>query len=214
MNEKKIKGVIFDLDGTLIDSFQAIYLGFRHAYEQMGKQPLTYDEVKSVVGYGLSHTFRELLGEDRVPEALRLFRQRYEEIFRENTFLLPEVREVVQKLHSRDIRLAIATNKLGRFSREIMRHFGLEGCFLAIVGDEDVAKNKPHPEMVFFAIDKMKLSREEVAFIGDSLVDIETGRNAGVPVFSVPTGVTPIEDLEKACPARILNGLADLLGIV
>jgi phosphoglycolate phosphatase len=214
MIEKRIKGFIFDLDGTLIDSFQAIYLGFRHAYEKMGKQPLTYDEVKRVVGYGLNHTFRELLGEERVPEALRFFRQRYEEIFRENTVLLPDARDVIQKLYGRDIRLAIATNKLGRFSREIMRHFGLEECFLANLGDQDVAKNKPHPEMVLLALDKMKLAREEAAFIGDSLVDIETGRNAGVPVFSVPTGVTPIEDLEKARPARILNGLADLLGIV
>ncbi len=214
MMEKTVKGVIFDLDGTLIDSYRAIYLSFQHTYEQMGKEPLSFDRVKTVVGYGLTHTFRELLGEERVPEAIRLFRERYEEVFRENTFLLPGARDVVQALYAQGIRLAIATNKLGRFSREIMRHFGLENIFLAIVGDEDVPQNKPHPDMVFFALKKMGLSTEEVAFVGDSLVDIQTGQNAGVPVFSVPTGVTPREELEKARPARLLDALIDLLRVV
>ncbi len=214
MKEKAVKGVIFDLDGTLIDSYQAIYLSFRHAYEQMDKEPLSYQEVKTVVGYGLSHTFRELLGAERVPEALRLFRSRYEEIFRQNTFLLSDAREVIEALFRRGIKLGIATNKLGRFSREIIRHFGLEPCFQAVVGDEDVAKNKPHPDMIFSAAEKMGVAKDQVAFVGDSLVDIETGHNAGVPVFSVPTGVTRREDLEKARPARVLTGLAELLEII
>ena len=92
MKEKSTKGVIFDLDGTLIDSYQAIYLSFRYLYEKMGRQPLAFDEVKGVIGHGLSSTFRDLLGEERVPEALRLFQQKYEEIFRQYTYFLPGAR--------------------------------------------------------------------------------------------------------------------------
>jgi 2-phosphoglycolate phosphatase len=214
LKEKSTKGVIFDLDGTLIDSYQAIYLSFQHTYINMGLQPLPLDEVKRAVGYGLSITFRELLGEERVPEALRLFRQKYEEVYRQNTYLLPGARKVLEALQERRIKLAIASNKLGRFSREIFQHFGMDQLFAIILGDEDVLQNKPHPEMLFYAIERMGLRNEEVVFIGDSLIDIQTGKNAGVRVFAIPTGVTTREELEKARPALILNNLLDLLNQV
>jgi len=214
MKRHSPKGVIFDLDGTLIDSYQALYLCFQDIYEKMGRQPLSFDEVKKVVGYGLSNTFRDLLGEERVSEALRLFRQKYEEVYRENTFLLPGAREVLEALHARGMKLAIATNKMGPFSRYILQHFGLDRLFAVIVGDEDVSRNKPHPEMLFYAMEKMGLQKEEVIFVGDSLVDIQTGKNAGLPIFVVPTGVTKREELEKTHPTMILERLLDLLKYV
>jgi 2-phosphoglycolate phosphatase len=214
MKEKSTQGVIFDLDGTLIDSYQAIFLSFQHAYINMGLQPLPLDQVKRVVGYGLSKTFQDLLGEERVPEALRLFRQKYEEVYRENTYLLPGARRVLEALQGRGMKLAVATNKLGRFSREIFQHFGMDRLFAIILGDEDVPQNKPHPGMILYAIEKMGLRNEEVVFIGDSLIDIQTGKNAGVRVFAIPTGVTTREELEKARPTVILNSLPDLLDYV
>jgi len=211
MKEESIKGVIFDLDGTLVDSYQAIYLSFQFAYKNMGLQPLPFDEVKRVVGYGLRNTFRDLLGEERAPEALRLFRQKYEEVYRQNTYLLPGAREVLEALYCRGIKLAVATNKFGRFSREIFQHFGMENFFAAIVGDEDVSHNKPHPETLLYAIKKMGLQNEEIIFVGDSLIDIQTGKNAGVRVFVIPTGVSRREELEKAQPWSILDKPTDLL---
>jgi 2-phosphoglycolate phosphatase len=214
MKEEAAKGVIFDLDGTLIDSYQAIYLSFRHAYINMGLPPLSFDGVKKAVGYGLSKTFRDLLGEERVSEALRLFRQKYAEVYQQNTYLLPGAREVLEALHGRGIRLAVATNKLGRFSREIFQHFGMDKLFAIILGDEDVLQNKPHPEMLLCAIEKMGLENDQVIFIGDSLIDIQTAQNAGVRVFAVPTGVSEREDLEKARPTVILSNLLDLLNYI
>ncbi len=214
MKETRIRGAIFDLDGTLIDSYQAIYLGFHHAYTQMGLSPMSFEQVKRVVGLGLDHTFRELLGEERVPRALFLFRKKYEEVFRENTRLLPGVREVLETLHGRGIRLAIATNKLGRFSREIFEYFGMEKLFTVILGDGDVPQNKPNPEMLRLAIEKMGVEKERTIFVGDSVIDIQTGKNAGVQVFAVPTGNTDRRDLENAGPAVMLERLLDLLSYV
>lgn len=211
MKEESIKGVIFDLDGTLIDSYQAIYLSFRYLYEKMGLPPLSFDEVKGTIGYGLSKTFHNLLGEERVSEALSLFRQKYDEVFRQYTYLLPGAREVLETLQNKGMTLAIATNKIGRLSRGILQHFGMDKLFVTIVGDEDVSQNKPHPEMLLYAIEKMGLGKEEVVFIGDSLIDIQTGKNAGIRVFVVPTGVAKREDLVKAKPAAVLDGLLDLL---
>jgi len=214
MKGNEIRAAIFDLDGTLIDSYQAIYLGFHHAYTQMGLAPMSYEQVKRVVGLGLDHTFRELLGEERVPRAIFLFRKKYEEVFRENTRLLPDAREVLETLHGRGIRLAIATNKLGRFSREIFEHFGMENFFTVIVGDGDVPQNKPDPEMLQLAMEKMGVEKERTIFVGDSVIDIQTGKNAGVRVFAVPTGNTDRRDLENARPAVIVDRLLDLLAYV
>jgi len=214
MKENEIQGAIFDLDGTLIDSYQAIYLGFHHAYTEMGFPPMSYEQVKRVVGLGLNHTFRELLGEERVPRALFLFRKKYEEVFRENTRLLPDVREVLETLHGRGIRLAVATNKLGRFSREIFEHFGMEKLFTVIVGDGDVPQNKPNPEMLRLAMEKMGVEKERTIFVGDTVIDIQTGKNAGVRVFAVPTGNTDRRDLENARPEVMLDRLLDLLSFL
>src|SRR4030042_4348622 len=208
------KGVLFHLDGTLIDSYQAIYLSFQYVYQNMGLHPLPFDEVSKVVGLGLTRTFHDLLGEERTPEALRLFRKKYEEVFRQNTYLLPEARETVEALHNKGIKMAVATNKLGRFSRAIFQHLGMEQFFAAIVGDEDVAQNKPDPAMLLYAMDKMGLYKEEVIMVGDSLIDIQTAKNAGIRVFAVPSGATKKEVLEQAQPTVILERLSVLLNYI
>ena len=211
MREQKIRGVIFDLDGTLIDSYQAIFLSFQYAYENMELPPLSYEETRRVVGLGLTLTFNDLLGKERTPEALRLFRKRYWEVFPEHTRFLPGAKETIFELHRRRIRQAIATNKLGRFSRAIVKHFGVEGFFAAILGDEDVALNKPDPEMLLAAIEKLALPREEVVMVGDSLVDIQAAQNTGIRIFAIPSGSTKREALEQAKPTVILDRLTDLL---
>jgi phosphoglycolate phosphatase len=214
MKEMPVKGVIFDLDGTLIDSYQALFLAFRRTYESMRLPPLSAEEVRRVLGHGVGSTFQDLLGEERVPEAMKLFRQAYEEVMRPHTHLLPGAREVIEKLHGRSIQVAIATNKLGYFARELSEYYGLEKLIAVIVGDGDVSRNKPDPEMLLYAIEKMRLKKEDVIFIGDSPIDIQTGKNTGVRVFAVLTGVTQREDLEKAQPTLILEHLLDLLTYV
>ncbi len=214
MEEQEIQGIIFDLDGTLIDSYQAIYLSFKHVYKGMGLSPLSYEQVKREIGLGLSKTFANLLGEEQVEEALRLYLEKYLEIFRESTFLLPGVGEVLETLHRWGVRMAIATNKIGRLSRSIFRHFEMDQLFDAIVGDGDVSQNKPHPEMLFYALGIMGLPKEVVILVGDSVTDIATGKNAGMRVFAVPTGVKKREDLEKEKPDIVLNSLPDLLSYI
>ena len=214
MKTLPVKGVVFDIDGTLIDSYQALFLAFRHTYENMGLAPLSAEEVRRVLGHGVGNTFHELLGETRVPEAMKLFRQKYEEVMRPHTHLLPGAREVIETLHGRGIPLALATNKLGYFARELFEYYGLDKLIAVIVGDGDVSQNKPDPEMLLYAIEKMHLKKEDVIFIGDSPIDIQTGKNAGVRVFAVLTGVSQREDLEKAQPTLILERLLDVITYV
>jgi phosphoglycolate phosphatase len=206
-----IRGVIFDLDGTLVDSYEAIYLGFQHVYTKLGLNPLSYDEVKNHVGHSLQHIFRELLGEEKTNQAITLFRQRYEEVFRTHTHLLPDAAEVIKTLHHKGIKLSVATNKLGRFSRDILEHLQIDDLFGAIIGEGDGTSNKPNPEMLYLAIDKMGVPKQEAVLVGDSLIDIQTAFNAHIRIYAVPSGTTSQEELAKAHPTAVLNRLNDLL---
>mgnify|MGYP001609081824 FL=1 len=211
MNVNHISGVIFDLDGTLVDSYQAIYLGFQYTYTQMGLTPLSYDEVKNRVGHSLQDIFLELPDEQKVVQAITLFRQKYQEVYRTQTHLLPDAKEVLTKLHSRGIKLSVATNKLGRFSRDILEHLQVGNLFSAIIGEGDVTNNKPNPEMLYLAIKKMGVPNQEAVLIGDSHIDIQAALNAGIRVYAVTSGATGQEELAKAHPTAVLNRLNDLL---
>ncbi|MEW6025928.1 MAG: HAD-IA family hydrolase [Planctomycetota bacterium] len=239
MSANQIKAVIFDLDGTLVDSYEAIYLGFQYAYEQMGLKPLSYDEVKVQVGHSLQRMFSELLGEERVPQAIKLFRKRYEEVFRDHTHLLPDAREALTELHQRGIKLSVATNKLGKFSRAILENLQVGNLFSAVIGEGDPAHNigitnsadglnrgiyqpvqalnkpyvrgKPDPQMLYLAIEKMGLPKEQTVLVGDSEIDIQSAHNAGIRVYAIPTGTTGKAELARHNPTAILDNLKGLL---
>jgi phosphoglycolate phosphatase len=211
LNNNHIRAVIFDLDGTLVDSYQAIYLGFQYAYIQMGLTPLSYDEVKYRVGHSLQDMFRELLGAEKTQLAVTLFRQKYQEVYKTQTHLLPGAQETLASLHNRGIKLSVATNKLGRFSRDIIEHLELSRMFSAVIGEGDGARNKPNPEMLYLAMEKMNAPKENTIMVGDSDIDIQAALNAGIRVYAVPSGTTSKEELTNAHPTATLDNLSDLL---
>jgi len=206
-----IKGVIFDLDGTLIDSYEAIYQGFHHAYTKMGFRPLSYDQVKKQVGHSLEYIFRELLGEQYIQPAIILFRQRYEEVFRTHTHLLPNAADVVKAIYDKGIKLAVATNKLGKSSRAILEHLQLSNFFSAIIGEGDGTRNKPDPEMLYLAIEKMAIPKDNAIMVGDSTIDIQAAHNARIRVYAVASGMTSREELAESRPTEVITSLNHLL---
>jgi len=211
MNENHIKGVIFDLDGTIVDSYKAIYIGFQYTYTKMGLKPLSYDEVKNHVGHSLEHIFRELLGEQNIQQAITLFRQKYSEVFITHTHFLPDAAEVIKTLYNRGGKLSVATNKLGRFSRSILEHLQVNTFFSAIIGEGDGTRNKPAPDMLYLAIERMGIFQQEAIMVGDSPIDIQAGLNAGIRVYGIPSGTNTKEELTNARPTAVLNCLNDLL---
>jgi len=87
----------------------------------------------------------------------------------------------------------------------------MNDLFVAVLGDEDVALNKPDPEMLLAAIEKLALPKDEVVMVGDSLVDIQAAQNTGIRIFAVPSGTTRKEVLQEAKPTALLERLSDLL---
>lgn len=209
-----IQGVIFDLDGTLIDSFEAIREGFNATLPHYGLDTLSLDETKALVGMPLGDTFCHLIGEKNADEATTIFRKKYREVFLDMTHPLPHAVETVTTLHSRRYRLAVATNKFGHYSRDIINHLGLDEMIGPVVGDGDGVKRKPEPDMLKKLLLDLSITEKEAIFVGDSPIDIETGKKAGVKTIAVSTGYHSRDMLEEAGAEMVIENLSLLEDLI
>jgi phosphoglycolate phosphatase len=206
-----IRGIIFDFDGTLIDSYEAIGESLNHARAAFSLAPVPQDEVRRMVGHGLEKLIEQSIGADRVPEGVRLFREKYETLCRERTSLMPQVKETVEELGRRGYQMGIATNKPSYFARSILQALEMDHLFEEVVGPNDVERPKPDPEMLEMVMMRIGLGPDEVVYIGDMPLDVETARRAGLSVYTVASGSADRQALLAAGPDRHLTRFGELL---
>jgi 2,3-diketo-5-methylthio-1-phosphopentane phosphatase/HAD superfamily hydrolase (TIGR01509 family) len=209
--KKRIRGVIFDLDGTLIEAYEAIHIGLNEALRACGKEPVPFDDQKGYLKADLETTLAVFFSPEEVPKVIPIMRKKYEEVYLDKTHFLDGAREILETLHSDGILLGVASNKFGRFSRGALNHLGVAHLFRAVIGAGDVPRNKPSPDMLHAVLKTMDLPPEEVIYVGDTLTDIETGKQAGVDVYALPTGYDSKKELARARPKRILRNLKEIV---
>jgi len=206
--------VLFDLDGTLIDSYAAIAESLNHALTTLGRPALPADEVRRMVGHGLESLLSDALDGRQVEQGVRLFRERYAEVYIRHTRILPEVEQTVRTLAQRGYRMGVASNKPARFGRPILEQLGLAPHLQAILGPDLVEHPKPHPAMVWRLLELLELEPAQVVYVGDMPVDVETCRNVQIPCWLVPTGSSTLEELERSGGDRVLPLFSDLLDLL
>ena len=205
-----IRGVIFDFDGTLIDSYEAIGESLNHVRSSFSLPPYPAEEIRPMVGHGLEQLIVRAVGADRVEDGVRLFREFYATVCERKTTILPQVKETLDTLDRRGYLMAIASNKPSYFARDILKALEFDHLFVEVLGPNDVQRPKPDPEMLEIIIMRIGLSPEEVVYVGDMPLDVEAGRRAGVAVYAVPTGSASRDDLLQALPDRLLHRFTDL----
>jgi len=210
-NLQLIRGIIFDFDGTLIDSYEAIAESLNHVRGSFSLPSFTPEQVRPMVGHGLENLIAEAIGPAHVDEGVKLFRQSYARLCETKTSILPQVKETLDALDSRGYQMAIASNKPSYFARDIMKALEFDHLFVEVLGPNDVERAKPDPEMLEIIIMRIGLSPEEVVYVGDMPLDVEVGRRAGVAVYAVPTGSATRDALLGARPDRLLHRFSDLL---
>jgi len=212
--KKRIHGIIFDLDGTLIEAYEAIYVGLKEAFQYFGREIFPFSDLKKYLKVDLEATLNQFFSSEEVLKGVPIMRRKYEEVYLDKTHFLDGAKEVLKILHSKGILMGVASNKFGRFSRGALRHLGVSDYFKSVIGAGDVPRNKPFPDMIHAALREMRLPPEEVVFVGDTLTDIDTGKQASIDVYALPTGFHSKMELSQKKPRRILKNLKELTQIV
>jgi phosphoglycolate phosphatase len=205
--------ILFDLDGTVIDSTEAILDGFRVAFETFGGT-VPYDEaIKNEIGHTLENMFLTLGVEaSKVDEHVHAYKMHYRVISSEKTILLEGAREAVVKA-SEFATLGVVTTKTGEYSIVLLKHMGLMKYFDVLIGREHVEYPKPHAEPNLKALAKLEHDRNETWMIGDTCMDIDAARNAGVNSIAVTSGYATHSMLEN-CASTICNNVLEAINYI
>ena len=205
--------LIFDLDGTLIDSKLDLAHSVNAARADLGLGPITHDAVFSYVGNGAPVLIRRALGpeasDDDVQRALEFFIRYYGQHCLDNTSLYPGVKEALDRLRSNGIAMAVLTNKPVRISNHIVGGLGLGAHFFRIYGGNSFEQKKPHPIGIDTLITESGLPRDTACMVGDSAVDVRTARNAGVRACGVSYGFQP-EGFATDAPDLLIDNMGEL----
>ncbi len=190
--------ILFDLDGTLIDSTEAILESFHTACKQLDFSSPSDAQIKRLIGYPLDYMFAHVgVPKERVWDFVAAYKEHYRLISKQKTVLLPNAKEAAEEAAA-FARLGIVTTKTGRYSKELMEHFGLLDYFEVLVGREDVKHPKPHPEPILNALEMMHPSKDaDIYMIGDTKLDMECAKEAGVKAVGVLGGYGTQEELER-----------------
>jgi phosphoglycolate phosphatase len=204
---------IFDLDGTLIDSKLDLAHSVNAALGHLGLSPLPNETVYSYVGNGAPVLIRRSLGagasQADVDQALAFFLEYYRAHMLDNTVLYPGVRTALDRMMRAGIPLAVLTNKPVRISEAIVEGLGLSGHFQYVYGGNSFEQKKPHPIGIDTLVSKLNARREHTVMVGDSGVDIDTARAAGVQACGVSYGFAP-ETLKSSPPDFFVDSLEEL----
>jgi len=202
--------LVFDLDGTLIDGYEAIADALAFAMGRLGEAPLPLPRVRRMVGHGLESLLEEAVGKDRAAEGVRLFRERYPEVAVEKSHLMPGVAETLDVLGSRGHRMALASNKPARFSRMILEAKGVAGHFGAVGGPDEQTPAKPDPTMLCRLMAEAAVSADETIAVGDMEVDSDFARAAGCRIVLIPGGSRSRQELLGVDADALLDSISAL----
>jgi phosphoglycolate phosphatase len=212
-----IRLVIFDLDGTLIDSRLDLAHAVNASRRHMGRDPLPNERVYTYVGNGAPILIRRAMGDQatdaEVQEALEFFLEYYGQHDLDHTVLYPGVRESLDRLRDAGKQLAVLTNKPVRMSRHIVDGLGLGPHFFQVYGGNSFEFKKPNPIGIHTLMAESGAAADSSVMVGDSSVDVHTARNARIRCCGVTYGFQP-ETLADPAPDLLVDRMADLAGWV
>lgn len=216
MREPRFGHVHLDLDGTLADTGEDLVASTNHVRRCFGLDPLDSPEVLRLVGRGARALVERALGQERAElhdEGVRRFLEHYGFHCLDRTRPYPGMVEAIDRLASRGVTFSVVTNKSAALSRKILDGLDLTRRFVAIVGGDTFPERKPHPRGVEYVRSLCALSPEHSLMVGDSEIDVQTARAAGIACCGVLWGLDP-EALRAAAPEFLVENVTDLARVI
>ena len=216
--EKKIyQAVIFDLDGTLLNTLEDLKDSVNYALRSFHKKQRSLEEVRNFVGNGVEKLVQRALYPDQNEETFRevfsVFKSHYEEHCNDKTSLYPGIAELLKGLQKKGIRTAIVSNKMQE-GVDVLYHLYFEQYLKVAIGASEGIRKKPAPDTVREALRLLQVSEKDALYVGDSDVDIATARNAGMDCVSVTWGFRTVEELQAAGAVTMIDRPEELLALI
>lgn len=212
----KYDAIFFDLDGTVVDSLQDIVDAVNHTMRRFGLPERTADELKPHLGWGVGHLMRSILPDltqARVDEVLDHYRPYYARHAGDKSRPFDGILPMMERLKAHGIVLAILSNKPDAAVQPLAGRY-FDGLVSLAVGELENVRRKPHPDMVVAAARQLNVPLGRCLYVGDSEVDIETARNAGIDCACVTWGFRTREQLNRAGAAVIVDTPDELVSYI
>jgi len=205
-----LKALVFDFDGTLVDSYEAITASGNHVRAAHNLPPLSEPEVRRCVGRGPAYLLEHTVPGTDLEVDMARYRQHHPSVLRSGTRLLPGVAETLPVLKKAGLHLGVCSNKPRDFTRQLLDYLGLAPWIEVVIGPEDAPRIKPAADMLLAALKQLNITAAEALYVGDMVVDIQTARAAGVAVWVIATGSDEALTLQAAKPDRLLQDFREI----
>lgn len=210
---KPIGLIIFDLDGTLVNTLEDITASLNYTLARLDRPPLEVSTVQQYVGDGLSRLLERALGgqTDRVDEAVTIYKEHHRKNFTAHSALYPSVNETLE--YFKALPLAVITNKNTEFCDALLEKLGIRHYFKQTIGADAGVALKPSPDALLQVIAEQGVPKERTVMVGDSVADVQAGKAAGVATCAVTYGYRSEGELRLAKPDYIIQSLAELTNL-
>jgi len=209
-----IKAVLFDFDGTLIDTNKLIFESYRKAYREVLNKEMTMEEILFLYGKPLHSSLIEQFGSE-IGEKMYSVYRKYNE---DNHDILAKgflgASEGVRTIHKMGLKIGIVTSKRLHMVERGLKIMGLNGIFDVIITPDDTKKTKPDPEPVLCGCTKLGVKPSEAIYVGDSIFDMQSGKSAGTKLCAVKYTITPLERFAEFEPEFLVDSMIELAEIL
>ena len=209
--------VIFDLDGTLMNTLDDLCDSTNYALTQCGFKPRTYEEIRSFVGNGIRLLIERAVPsnakKEEIDKCFTIFKEYYLAHSKIKTAPYPGVIDLLKKLKAKNIKTAIVSNKIQQGVDELVQEL-FSGLIDVAVGEREGLKTKPDPDLVNVAIDALKIDKKDAVYVGDSDVDVLTAKNSNLDMIAVTWGFRDKEFLQKCGATTFIDYPEQLLSLI
>jgi phosphoglycolate phosphatase len=202
---------IFDVDGTLVNSYKAIAASLNYTRKKFKLSPVAMAKVKKNVGEGDRPFIEVFFSQERADEALEVYRRHHEKALPRYAALYPLAKKVLAALRKKDKILAVATNRPAYFTDILLRKLDIKKYFQAVYCGDELKSFKPKPKILQVILKRFKVKKAAAVYIGDMALDLETARRAGIEAVFKKGGSSSLKEVSAYGDKRVISGLDEIL---
>ncbi len=206
--------IAFDLDGTLVNAYPAVVASVNHTLKELGFPTKSARIIKRAVGGGDRHLLAQFVGEALADQAIKIYRPHHAKALLTGVVLLPGAKNLLNYLKKQGCLITIASNRPTRFTLLILKVLEIRSVFDFVLCADKAPKPKPYPDILWVTAKRFKVPLQQMLYVGDMTIDIETGHRAGIKTVVVTTGSSTMKELKRLKPKAIIARITDLKKII